>query len=105
VEGFFEVCKAQGLTGEQGVLIPESNVRHLMLKEEVVEAVQAGKFHLYPVRTIDEGLEILTGVQAGQRLPDGTFEEGSVNDRVDRRLREMAEALKRFAAEEKKREE
>jgi lon-related putative ATP-dependent protease len=105
VEGFFEVCKAQGLTGEQGVLIPESNVRHLMLKEEVVEAVQAGKFHLYPVRTIDEGLEILTGVQAGQRLPDGTFEEGSVNDRVDRRLREMAEALRRFAAEEKKREE
>lgn len=105
VEGFFEVCKAQGLTGEQGVLIPESNVRHLMLKEEVVEAVKAGRFHLYPVRTIDEGLEILTGVQAGQRLPDGTFEEGSVNDRVDRRLREMAEALKRFAAEEKKREE
>jgi len=105
VEGFFEVCKAQGLTGEQGVLIPESNVRHLMLKEEVVEAVQAGKFHLYPVRTIDEGLEILTGVQAGQRLPDGTFEEGSVNDRVDRRLRAMAEALRRFAGEEKKREE
>jgi len=105
VEGFFEVCKAQGLTGEQGVLIPESNVRHLMLKEEVVEAVKAGKFHLYPVRTIDEGLEILTGVPAGQRLPDGTFEEGSVNDRVDKRLRAMAEALKRFAAEEKKREE
>jgi lon-related putative ATP-dependent protease len=105
VEGFFEVCKVQGLTGEQGVLIPESNVRNLMLKEEVVEAVKAGKFHLYPVRAIDEGIAILTGVPAGQRLPDGSFEKGSVNDRVDRRLRAMAEALRRFAAEEKKREE
>jgi len=69
----------------------------------VVEAVKAGQFHLYPVRTIDEGVEILTGVPAGQRLPDGTFEQDSVNDRVDKRLRAMAEALRRFAAEEKKR--
>ncbi|MFQ6076411.1 MAG: hypothetical protein ACE5Z5_09810 [Candidatus Bathyarchaeia archaeon] len=66
------------------------------LKEEAVEAVQAGKFHIYPVKTIDEGIEILTGVRAGARRPDGTFEEGTVNDRVDRSLRRMAEKLKEF---------
>jgi len=96
VEGFFEVCKAQDLTGHQGVIIPESNVQNLMLKEEVVDAVREGKFHLYPVKTIDEGIEILTGVKAGKRRPDGTFEEESVNYRVDRRLKEMAEKLREF---------
>lgn len=96
IEGFFEVCKAKGLTGEQGVIIPESNVQNLMLKEEVVDAVKAGKFHIYPVKTVDEGIEILTGVRAGARRPDGTFEEGTVNHRVDKRLREMAERLKEF---------
>jgi len=96
VEGFFEVCKAQGLTGPQGVIIPESNVQNLMLKEEVVGTVKEGKFHLYPVKTIDEGIEILTGVKAGKRRPDGTFEEESVNYMVDRRLAEMAEKLREF---------
>lgn len=96
VEGFFEVCKAQGLIGQQGVIIPESNVQNLMLKEEVVGAVKEGKFHLYPVKTIDEGIEILTGVKAGRRRPDGTFEEESVNYMVDRRLEEMAEKLREF---------
>jgi len=96
VEGFFEVCKAKGLTEHQGVLIPESNTQNLMLKEEVVEAVKAGKFHLYPVKTIDQGIEILTGEKAGVRQPDGTFEEGTINYRVDKRLREMAENLKEF---------
>jgi len=96
VEGFFEVCKAKGLTGQQGVLIPESNAQNLMLKEEVVEAIKAGTFHLYPVKTIDQGIEILTGEKAGVRQPDGTFEEGTINYRVDKRLREMAENLKEF---------
>ena len=96
VEGFFEVCKAKGLTGQQGVLIPESNAQNLMLKEEVVEAVRAGKFHLYPVKTIDQGIEILTGAKTGVRRPDGTFEGGTINYRVDKHLREMAERLKEF---------
>jgi predicted ATP-dependent protease len=96
IEGFFEVCKAKGLTGKQGVMIPESNVQNLMLKEEVVEAVKQGKFHVYPVKTIDEGIEVLTGVKAGERRKDGSFDEGTVNFCVDRRLREMAERLKQF---------
>jgi lon-related putative ATP-dependent protease len=96
IEGFFEVCKAKGLTGRQGVMIPESNVQNLMLKEEVVDAVKTGKFHVYPVKTIDEGIEILTGVKGGTRLSDGTFEEGTVNCMVDKRLKEIAEKLSEF---------
>ncbi|HEY8477253.1 MAG TPA: S16 family serine protease, partial [Chloroflexota bacterium] len=96
IEGFFDVCKVLGLTGEQGVLIPASNVEHLMLKQEVVDAVRAGLFHIYPVRTVDEGIELLTGVPAGQRLPNGQYEPGSVNDRVDQRLRALARALHTF---------
>jgi predicted ATP-dependent protease len=96
IEGFFEVCKAKGFTGEQGVLIPESNVQNLMVKEEVVEAVRKGKFHIYPVKTIDQGIEVLTGVKAGARRPDGAFEEETVNYKVDKRLREMAEKIKEF---------
>lgn len=96
VEGFFEICKAQGLTGQQGVIIPESNVQNLMLKEKVVDAVREGRFHIYPVKTIDEGIEILTGVKAGKRRPDRTFEKESVNYKVDRRLSEMAEKLREF---------
>jgi lon-related putative ATP-dependent protease len=96
IEGFFEVCKAKGFTGKQGVMIPESNVQNLMLKEEVVEAVKGGKFHIYSVKTIDEGIEVLTEVKAGERQKDGNFEEGTVNHRVDKRLREMAEKLKEF---------
>jgi len=101
VEGFYEICKAKGLTGDQGAMIPASNVQNLMLKEEVVEAVAKGKFHIYSAKTIDEGIEVLTGVKAGKRLPDGTFELGLVNDRVDKKLREMAEKLKEFAGPEK----
>jgi lon-related putative ATP-dependent protease len=96
LEGFYEVCKAKGLNGNQGVLIPASNVQNLMLKEEVVEAARAGKFRIYPVRTIDEGIEVLTGVPAGTRREDGTYDEGTVNYLVDRRLREMAEAMRGF---------
>lgn len=97
IEGYFEICKKKGLSGKQGVMIPESNVQDLMLKEEVVDAVESGKFHIYTVTTIDEGIEMLTGVKAGERKPDGTFEEGTVNSRVDRRLREMAEKLAEFS--------
>lgn len=100
IEGFFEICKAKGLTRGNGVIIPASNVTNLMLKEEVVEAVRQGKFHLWAVKDIDEGIEILTGVKAGQRQKEGTFEEGTVNYLVDDRLRELSEALKEFAAAE-----
>jgi len=105
IEGYFEVCKARGLTGNQGVMIPESNVQNLMLKEEVVEAVKAGKFHIYAVKTIDQGIEVLTGIKAGNRLPDGKFEMGSVHQKADIRLKEMAERLREYreaAAEGKK---
>jgi lon-related putative ATP-dependent protease len=99
IEGFFEVCRAKGLTGQQGVLIPASNVKNLMLKEDIVEAVQAGQFHIWPVSHIGEGIELLTGVKAGRRLEDGRFEEDSVNDRVDKRLRDLAEMSKAFGKE------
>jgi predicted ATP-dependent protease len=99
IEGYFEVCKKVGLTGEQGVLLPASNVANLMLKEEVVEAIKEGKFHLWPVSTIDEGIEVLTGVNAGTRLPEGGFEPDSVNARVDGRLLEMAKTLQKFGKE------
>ena len=98
IEGFFEVCKAKGFTGNQGVMIPESNVQNLMLKEEIVEAVKQKIFHIYSVKTIDEGIEILTGVKAGEKGKDGTFGKGTINYTVDKRLREMAEKLKEFPA-------
>ncbi|MCU0629445.1 MAG: AAA family ATPase [Methanoregulaceae archaeon] len=100
LEGFFEVCKAKGLTGEQGAMIPASNVQNLMLKEEIVEAAKAGKFRIYPVNTIDEGIEVLTGIKAGERQPDGTFKEGTVNYLVDKRLREMAETFREYQGPE-----
>jgi lon-related putative ATP-dependent protease len=105
IEGYFEVCTSLGLTGEQGVILPESNVSNLMLKESVVEAIRQGRFHLWPVKTIDEGIEVLTGVNAGERLSDGSFEPGSVNALVDKRLREMAEALQRFGKEDSQKAE
>ena len=98
IEGFYEVCKLNGLTGKQGVMVPESNVQNLMLKEELVEAVKEGGFTIYSVRTIDEGIEFLTGTKAGERRADGTFEEGTVNYLVDKRLAEMANKLKEFPA-------
>jgi len=95
IEGFFQVCRAKGLTGEQGVLIPQRNVGNLMLREEVVEAVREGRFHIYAARTIDDGIEILMGAAAGERQPDGTYPEGAVHERVSRRLKVMAEKLLR----------
>ncbi|TRO46850.1 ATP-binding protein [Candidatus Bathyarchaeota archaeon] len=99
IEGFFEVCKAKGFTGKHGVMIPASNVQNLMLKEEVVDAVKAGKFHIYSVKTIDEGIEVLTGTKAGNRRKDYTFEEGTVNFMVDKQLKSMAEKLKEFPSD------
>jgi predicted ATP-dependent protease len=97
IEGFFEICKHKGLNGKQGVIIPEKNVNNLMLKHEVVDAVAQGKFHLYPVQSIEEGIEILTGVKAGERQPDGTYLEGTIFRKVDDKLRQMAETAREFA--------
>jgi lon-related putative ATP-dependent protease len=99
IEGFYDVCKAKGLTNTQGVLIPHQNVKDLMLRHDVVEAVKAKKFHIYPVKTIDEGIEILTGVKAGKRRSDGTFEPGTVNYLADARLREYAQRWKELTEE------
>jgi lon-related putative ATP-dependent protease len=98
VEGFYDVCKARGLTGTQGVLIPEQNAKELMLRHDVVEAVRQGEFHVYAVKTIDEGLEILTQHPAGKRLPNGKFTPGSLNDLVDKRLSHYANRMKKPGA-------
>jgi len=94
IEGFFAVFRAQGLNGEQGVMIPKSNERHLMLHEDVVSAVAAGQFHIWSVDTIEQGIEILTGTRAGHRGKNGKFSKGSVYQLVDDRLRKMADRMK-----------
>ena len=99
IEGFFDLCKSRGLSGEEGVLIPASNVRHLMLCNDVVSAVEAGKFSVYPVSTVDEGIELLTGVSAGVRNEAGEFSDDSINRRVEDRLIHFSMQLKRFARE------
>lgn len=96
IEGFFDVCRLKGLTGHQGVLVPRANLRNLMLRSDVVEAAQAGKFHIYAVSTIDEGLEVLTGVAAGERRRDGSYPSGTVNEIVQRKLLHYAEQQKRL---------
>jgi lon-related putative ATP-dependent protease len=104
IEGFFDICQAKGLTGEQGVVLPEANVLTLMLREDVVAAVAEGKFHIYPVRTIDEGIAILTGTPAGVRGRDGKFPKDTVNRRVDDALRSLALRLKAFGRPPDKKE-
>jgi predicted ATP-dependent protease len=98
IEGFFEVCREMGaLTGEQGVLIPHQNVKNLMLRDEVIEAVREGKFGIYPIRTVDEGISVLTGVDAGERDPvTGAFPGGSVHGLVAAKLERMYEDLRRL---------
>ncbi len=96
IEGFFDVCCIKGLTGTQGVMMPESNVEDLMLREDVLEAVAAGKFHIWPVAKVEQGIEILTGSTAGQRNGDGKFDAGTVFALMDERLRDMAKTLKEF---------
>jgi len=105
IEGFFDCCGKKGALNSQGVMIPESNVKDLMLRQDVVDAVGKGRFHIYPVKSIDQGIEILTGKKAGNRKADGSYPKGSINKRVDDKLRELAEGLKNFAGdkgEEKK---
>ncbi|WP_290922537.1 ATP-binding protein [Halodesulfovibrio sp.] len=97
IEGFFTVCKAKGLTGDQGVMIPEANVKDLMLKQEVVDAVKEGKFFIWSVKTVHEGIEILTGVPAGERDANGKYPEDSIYGLVDARLVTLAEGLRDFA--------
>ncbi|MGC1953378.1 MAG: ATP-binding protein, partial [Gammaproteobacteria bacterium] len=104
IEGFFDICNARGLTGEQGVLIPVSNVKHLMLRRNVIEAVEANQFHVYPVGTIDQGIELLTGIEAGARDSGGEFPEGSINHRVKARLIDFAAKRRAFAADSTKQE-
>lgn len=98
IEGFFDLCSARGLTGEQGCLIPKANVQHLMLREDIVEAVKAGKFAVYAVENVNQGIEILTGVKAGERGSDGRFPAGTINRLVEDKLRAFAERGRSFSA-------
>jgi len=96
IEGFYDVCRLKGLTGKQGVLIPAENTDDLMLRDEVIDAVAQGRFHIYPISTIEQGIEVLTGVRAGRRNGRGKFDPASVFAKVDARLHEMASTLRRF---------
>jgi predicted ATP-dependent protease len=101
IEGFFDVCQARGLTGDQGVLIPAANVQNLMLRSDVVEAARAGRFHIYPVSTVDEGIALLTGIPAGEVDEEGHYPPDSINGRVFARLATLAEKHRKFNAPSK----
>jgi predicted ATP-dependent protease len=96
IEGFFDICQARGLTGTQGVLIPQANVQHLMLRKDVIEACAAGRFAVYPIATINEGIALLTGIAAGERDADGTYPGDSINRRIEDRLRSFASIRRNF---------
>jgi len=100
IEGFFDICRRKGLSGTQGVIIPKANVQNLMLRQDVVEAAREGRFHVYAVDEVDQALELLLGVEAGQRGPDGRFPPETVNGRVERQLQEFAELKRRFGKAE-----
>ena len=103
VEGFFEVCRRRGLTGKQGVLLPADNMVHLVLRDDVVQAIKDGQFHIHPVQSIEEAMEILTGVRAGTRLKNGQFSPRSIYAAVDERLTELAVlAEKKFSLPRKR---
>ena len=95
VEGYYGVCKAIGLTGDQGVVIPMQNIKNLMLRYDLIDAVKAGRFHIYAVSSVDEGIELLTGIPAGVRV-DGSYPEGTIHHRVEKRLKEFAACLKKL---------
>jgi predicted ATP-dependent protease len=97
IEGYFEVCRAKGLTGDQGVMMPSKNLKHLMLRDEVIDAVKEGKFHIWAVSSIDEGTQVLTGIEAGQKLADGSYPEGTVNYKVDKALKDMASKFRHYS--------
>ncbi len=94
IEGFYATCKTLGITGDQGVMIPHTNIRNLMLNDEVIEAVENGQFHIWAVKTVDEGIKLLTGVKAGKRGKSGKYPKNTINGLVEARLREMAEKMK-----------
>lgn len=96
VEGFFELCKKRGLNGKNGVILPHQNIKNLVLNDEVIEAVKEGKFHIYPVKTIDEGIEILTGMKAGEKSKDGTYPENTINHKVYEKLKRFAQTVAGF---------
>ncbi|MFW6324814.1 MAG: Lon protease family protein, partial [Desulfovibrionales bacterium] len=102
IEGFYHCCKTINMTGDQGVMIPKSNVKDLMLRKDVIAAVREGTFHIYAVSTIDEGIEILTGMEAGEIGPNGKYPEKTINRLVDNKLSEMARVLKEFGTEGEK---
>jgi predicted ATP-dependent protease len=93
IEGFYDLCKIRGLLGKQGVVIPKSNIKNLMLREDVVKAIKNDKFHIYPVETIDEGIEVLTSVPAGVPNEAGEYPKGSINYLAQKKLEDMAELL------------
>lgn len=97
VEGFYQVCKARGLTGRQGVMIPRQNLPNLMLSEELVQAVLAGRFWVWAVGSIEEGIEVLTGVAAGVKGADGTYPKGSLFERVDQRIEKLVRNLNKWS--------
>ncbi len=97
IEGYFDVCARHGLTGDQGVLIPASNVQHLMLRQDVVEAVDAKQFHVFPIESVDQGIELLTGIEAGTSSEDGSYPEGSLNRMVAERLEQFASDVRAFS--------
>ncbi|MEZ4617549.1 MAG: hypothetical protein R2867_18830 [Caldilineaceae bacterium] len=98
IEGFFDLCRARGLTGQQGVLIPAANEKHLMLRQDVVDAVREEQFHVYAVETIDQGIELLTGVPAGVRDDKGNYPTGTINALVQARLATLAKKRAAFNA-------
>ena len=100
IEGFFDLCKVLGLTGNQGVMIPTQNVKNLMLRKDLIEAVAAGRFHIYEVGTINEGIEILTGIPAGERTDHEGYPKGTVNYRVEQRLEKFIKGLQKFGKQE-----
>jgi lon-related putative ATP-dependent protease len=101
IEGFFDVCKIKGLTGDQGVIIPQSNVKHLMLREDVIDAIEDGEFNIFPVSTIDGGIELLTGVPAGELDDDGEYPEDTIYDAVTQKLKELGEQVQKFGRKAK----
>jgi predicted ATP-dependent protease len=105
IEGFFDICRKRGLSGDQGVLIPLANVKHLMLRRDVIAAVEAGQFHIYPVDHVDLCLELLTGLPAGERDENGAFPQGSVNQKICQRLLDLAAKRRTFSGAGLAREE